>query len=92
MNDLFHISIEQERGIPLLQYKVDHTAFDKLVNERLGKTVLVTDHLDWTPREIISAYRNLASIEEAFKNMKNINFLRWQPAYHWTNQKLPIRL
>ena len=90
MNDLFHISVEQERGIPLLRYKVDHTALDKLVNERLGRTVLVTDHLDWTPHEIISAYRNLASIEEAFKNMKNINFLRWQPAYHWTNQKLKV--
>ena len=90
MNDLFNISIEQERGIPLLRYKVDHTALDKLVNERLGRTVLVTDHLDWTPHEIICAYRNLASIEEAFKNMKNINFLRWQPAYHWTNQKLKV--
>ena len=22
--------------------------------------------------------------------MKNINFLRWQPAYHWTNQKLKV--
>lgn len=90
MNDLFHISIEQQRGIPILHYKVDHTALDTLVNERLGRTVLVTDHPNWTPHEIISAYRNLASIEEAFKNMKHIKYLRWQPAYHWTNQKLKV--
>jgi len=90
MNELFHITIDQQQGIPRLQYSVDHTAFDKLVNERLGRTVLVTDHLDWTPHEIIGAYRNLTSIEETFKNMKNINFLRWQPAYHWTDQKLKV--
>ena len=22
--------------------------------------------------------------------MKNVDFLRWQPAYHWTNQKLRV--
>ncbi|MEI7899385.1 MAG: hypothetical protein WCK89_03975 [bacterium] len=28
--------------------------------------------------------------QEAFKNMKNIDFLHWQPAYHWTDQKLRV--
>ena len=29
-------------------------------------------------------------MEEAFKNTKNTDFLRWQPAHHWTNQKLRV--
>jgi len=50
----------------------------------------VTNNVDWTPKQVIQAYRGLAKVEEAFKNMKNIAFLRWQPAYHWTDQKLKV--
>jgi transposase len=39
---------------------------------------------------MIATYRSLTQIEDVFKNMKNVDFLRWQPAYHWTNQKLKV--
>ena len=55
-----------------------------------GNPILVSDHLDWTPEQIVETYRSLSAVEEAFKNMKNIRFLRWQPAYHWTDQKLRV--
>ena len=29
-------------------------------------------------------------MEDAFKNMKNTDFLRWQVAHHWTDQKLCV--
>jgi len=90
MKDLFTITIAEERGLPRLRYALDHDALDRLSHERLGRTVLITDHLDWTPKEVIEAYRSLTSIEDTFKNMKNTDFLRWQPAYHWTEQKLKV--
>ena len=90
MKDLFRITIEEERGLPQLRYALDHKALDRLSHERLGRTVLITDHLDWTAQQIIAAYRSLTSIEETFKNMKNVDFLRWQPAFHWTEQKLKV--
>lgn len=90
MKDLFLIGVEQERGLPRLRYEVDHTALAKLTHERLGRTVLVTDHPDWSAKEVIGAYRSLTAIEEAFKNMKNIDFLHWQPVYHWTTQKIKV--
>jgi len=71
-------------------YAVDHSALRDLSNRRLGKTILVTDRLDWAPHHVIESYRHLAYIEETFKNMKNVDFLRWQPAYHWTDQKLRV--
>ena len=52
--------------------------------------MLVSDHPQWSPRQIVEAYRSLFLVEEAFKNMKNTDFLRWQPAHHWTNQKLRV--
>ena len=39
---------------------------------------------------IIGTYRSLTHIEDVFKNMKNTDFLHWQPAYHWTAQKLTV--
>lgn len=90
MKDLLKTTVEKTRSGPRLLYAVDHGALHQLTRERLGRTLLVSDHLDWTPREIIETYRSLAFIEDTFKNMKNIDFLHWQPAYHWTNQKLAV--
>jgi len=90
MKDLFHTHVEEKQGLPRLRYEVDHAALARLTHERLGRTVLVTDHSDWTPKQVIGTYRSLTRIEEAFKNMKNIAFLHWQPAYHWTTQKIKV--
>ncbi len=90
MKDLFKIHLEDEKGLARLHYEVDHRALAKLTNERLGRTVLVTDHTDWKAPQVIGVYRSLTAIEEAFKNMKNIDFLHWQPAYHWTTHKIKV--
>ncbi len=90
MKGVFKIHVEDEKGLPRLHYEVDHSALAKLNDERLGRTVLVTDHKDWKASQVIAAYRSLTAIEEAFKNMKNIDFLHWQPAYHWTTQKIKV--
>ncbi|MFC2173278.1 IS1634 family transposase [Acidobacteriota bacterium] len=90
MKQLFRISVEHERSLPRLIYSVDHGALEKLTNERLGRTLLVTDHREWSALETIEAYRSLTEIEDVFRDMKNVDFLRWQPAHHWTDQKLRV--
>jgi len=90
MKDLFQTTVEQENGLPLLHYELDHAALEQLTNQRLGRTVLVTDRVDWQAKDVIDAYRSLTCVEEAFKNMKHIDFLHWQPAYHWTDQKIRV--
>jgi transposase len=74
----------------VLHYSLSHAALEKLTNERLGRTVLVTDRKEWNPEQVINAYRSLTGVEDSFKNMKNIDFLHWQPAFHWTDQKLVV--
>ena len=97
MKDLFQVEVHEEGPVSRpgeksfrLRYEMDHAAFADLTNQRLGRTLLVTNNLDWTPKQAIEAYRGLTKVEEAFKNMKNVTFLRWQPAYHWTDQKLKV--
>jgi len=92
MKDLIHTEVKEDTisGIPRLSYSVDHSALQRLSQERLGRTVLVSDHTQWSTRQVVEAYRSLFLVEDAFKNMKNTDFLRWQPAHHWTNQKLRV--
>jgi transposase len=90
MKGLFDYRVEEEKGLPRLQYSLNHATLEKLTKERLGRTVLITDRKEWTPKEVISAYRSLTGVEESFKRMKNIDFLHWQPAYHWTDQKIMV--
>jgi len=90
LKQLFQVEVESVNGLPRLRYAVDHTALQRLSDERLGRTFLVTSHDDWPTEETIKAYRSLSSIEETFKRMKDVRFLRWQPAYHWTDQKLKV--
>jgi len=92
MKELIATEVTQDKktGIPRLVYHVDHDALQRLSQERLGRTVLVSDHLDWNARQVVEAYRSLWVVEDAFKSMKNTDFLRWQPAHHWTDQKLRV--
>lgn len=90
MSSIFRTHLHQQNGLPILTCSVDHEALQDLTEHRLGKTILVSDHLHWSAAHIIEAYRNLHRIEATFKNMKNVRFLRWQPAHHWTDQKLRV--
>ncbi|MDP8228253.1 MAG: hypothetical protein P9M15_02230 [Candidatus Electryoneaceae bacterium] len=51
---------------------------------------MFTDQGNWSTEEIIRAYHGLAKVENAFKDMKNIEFLHWQPMFHWTDQKIRV--
>jgi len=90
MTELFEITLTEEEGLPVLQYAVDHDALDRLVHHRLGRTLLLAVKSKGDTTEIIGIYRSLTRIEDVFRNMKNVDFLRWQPAYHWTDQKLKV--
>lgn len=90
MDELFRISVHKENGLPTLHYSVDHTALDQLTHQRLGRTLLLAVKTPADAPGVIGTYRSLTQIEEVFKHMKNVDFLRWQPAYHWTNQKLNV--
>ncbi len=90
MADLFRAEVGESQGLPTLTWRLDHAALRALAEERLGRTLLITDRVDWSAREVIGAYRSLSSIEETFRSMKNTHFLSFRPAWHWTDQKLRV--
>jgi transposase len=89
MKELFTV-VEDFDGLPYINYSVNRQQLDLLTKTRLGRTLLLTNRLDLLAPEVILTYRDLSHIEEAFKHMKNRDYLRWQPAFHWTDQKLEV--
>jgi transposase len=90
MAELFSVEVGKQGEVPTLSWRFDHAAFEELCAHRLGRTVLLTDRDGWPDAEVARAYRGLSAVEEAFRNMKNTHFLHFQPAWHWTDQKLRV--
>ncbi len=90
MKQVFTIAIKIHGKQPYMRYSVNRNELDRLTSTRLGRTLLVTNRQSLLPYEVISIYRNLVNVEEAFKHMKNRDYLRWQPQFHWTDQKIKV--
>src|SRR5271157_2256628 len=64
-----------------LSVSVDSTSRKKH-EETLGKSVLFTNRDDWTPEEVIWAYREKYVVEHAFERMKCPDSIGVRPMYH----------
>jgi transposase len=87
---LINYRLEQRDGLWHLQFDFDHQALQQLMANRLGRTVLVTNHRDWTAEQVVSAYSGQQHIEQVFRGLKDGDWLGWGPMYHWTDQKIRV--
>lgn len=90
MKDVFEISITKKKGAVTLQFSTNRDKITEISDRYFGKTILATNREDWSDEQIINAYHGQNEIEQAFKDMKDPSFLRWQPMSHWTNQKIRV--
>jgi transposase len=90
VRDLIHHQLEKHDGRWHLQFSFDHQAMEQLMANRLGRTVLLTNHLDWTPEQVVTAYSGQQHIEQVFRGLKDGDWLGWGPMHHWTDQKIRV--
>ena len=91
MKEVFAVKITADaQKRPGLRYRFDRTAYQQLQRTLLGKTILFTDHANWSDEEIVTAYRGQHHVENAFRQMKDVHYVRFRPAHHWTDQKLRV--
>jgi transposase len=89
INDLISWSLEGDEGSYKLNYLVDQEKV-KVLEDKFGVRILMTDRHDWSTEEIIKAYHGQGFIEQAFKNLKNPYHLAIRPQFHWTDQKIKV--
>lgn len=57
---------------------------------RFGKQVLFSNRETVTRGEIVKTYVDRAIVEEAFRVTKSDSWVKWGPAFHWTDSKIRV--
>ena len=90
LQDLIQWQLTSENGRWHLQFDFSGAGFQKLLTHRLGRTMLITPHLEWTAEQVVAAYSGQERIEQVFRGLKDGDWLGWGPMYHWTDSKIRV--
>ena len=90
LEELIRYQIESHEGRWRLQFDFDTAAWHRLVNHRLGRTVLLTNRMEWTAEQVALGYSAQQDVERVFRGLKDGDWLGWGPMYHWTDRKIRI--
>jgi transposase len=90
VREVLHYELEQRENKWHLSFQVDHQTLQQLWSQRLGRTVLLTNRLDWTAEQVVAGYSGQQQIERVFRGLKDGEWLGWGPMYHWTDSKIRI--
>src|ERR1700732_4507677 len=90
LEELIRYRIEPHDGQWRLQFDFDAAAWQRLVDHRLGRTVLLTNRMDWSAEQVAIGYSGQQEIEQVFRGLKEGDWLGWGPMYHWTDRKIRI--
>jgi transposase len=60
------------------------------LTHRLGHTLLLTNHRDWTAEQVVAAYASQQELEQVFRGLKEGDWLNWQPLHRWTDSKIRV--
>jgi len=90
VGELIHYELNHHDGHWQLQFDFDNAAFQHLLAHRLGRTTLLTNRLDWSAEQVVSAYAGQQQIERVFRGLKDGDWLGWGPMHHWTDSKIRV--
>jgi transposase len=88
--ELIRYQLQKQDGGWHLQFDFDSVALPQLLNQRLGRTVLLTNRMDWSAEQVVAGYGGQQSIERVFRGLKDGQWLGWDPMYHWTDRKIRV--
>ena len=77
LEELIRYQIESRDGRWRLQFEFDTAAWQRLVDHRLGRTVLLTNRMDWTAEQVAMGYSGQQEIERVFRGLKDGDWLGW---------------
>jgi len=90
LENVIRYQLESRDGRWRLQFEFETAAWQRLMNHRLGRTVLLTNRMDWTAEQVAIGYSGQQEVERVFRGLKDGDWLGWGPMYHWTDRKIRI--
>jgi transposase len=92
LKQLFDVEVSAANNLPVLTYRFREEAWQQLQATRLGKTILFSDQHEWPDAEIVRGYRSQHHVEDAFRDLKNTQYLALRPQRQWTDQKIRVHV
>ena len=92
------LPIREEKEIPATEIvtkvscTVDEVKKTAMCDKYYGKHLLITDHDNWATDRILNVYRDQEFIERFFRDSKDPSHFSVRPAFHWTDQKIPVHV
>src|SRR5258705_4725993 len=90
LTDVIHYDLQQRDGRWQLQFDFNGAAWQRLLGHRLGRTVLLTNRMDWTAEQVVAGYAGQQQVERVFRGLKDGEWLAWGPMHRWTDRKIRI--
>jgi len=90
VREVLHYTLERRDNHWRLTFKIDDGALNRLWSQRLGRTVLLSNRLDWNAEQVVAGYSGQQQIERVFRGLKDGHWLAWGPMYHWTDSKIRV--
>jgi hypothetical protein len=90
LEELIRYQIESSDGRWRLQFEFDTAAWQRLVDHRLVRTLLLSNRMDLTAEQVAMGYSGQQEVERVFRGLKDGDWLGWGPMYHWTDRKIRI--
>jgi transposase len=90
LDELIHYELKQKDSRWRLQFGMDTAALNQLMTQRLGRTILMTNRMDWTAEQVVAGYGGQQQVERVFRGLKDGDWLNWGPMYHWTDSKIRV--
>ncbi|PYT22566.1 MAG: IS1634 family transposase [Acidobacteria bacterium] len=90
LTDVIHYDLQRRDDRWHLQFDFNTAAWQRLLTHRLGRTVLLTNRMDWTAEQVAAGYSGQQSIERVFRGLQDGEWLGWGPMHHWTDRKIRI--
>ncbi len=64
------LQLESHEGRWRLHFDFDHAAWLRLLSHRLGRTVLLSNRMDWTAEQIVAGYSGQQQVEQGLPRFK----------------------
>jgi transposase len=90
MKGLFDYEVAEKDGHVNLSFMLSAEKLDNLKEDVLGKSILFTDHDEWTTERIVSAYHAQYHVEQCFRQMKDTKYLSFRPQFHFTDGHIKV--
>lgn len=89
--EFYDLTFDEDEEGTLLSFRKNAYRVEQK-RKTFGKTIIITDNMDWSTREIVEANLDRWAVEERFRQSKDENLVAVRPIRHWTDGKIRCHL